>query len=155
MRSHCEGVKRPKQSRCCPKSFGPLDSSQPSQARAKMDTNERRQLEAREHVTFTNRISLWLKAAGVDDSDVRATLAVGLADLTHAASVATKHLEGMLNEQLADSESADRALEHAVGISTYLFTELKDHLLEIEEVWETEIEERLAERGSPDPQEDV
>jgi hypothetical protein len=100
-------------------------------------------------VAFTDRIATWLARAGVDDLDKRATLAVGLADVVFAARVATDDLMAMLQEDLSEPKSADRALSRAGSISTYLFGELKDHLLDIEALWEEEIEEKLAARGTP------
>ncbi|MEP7227853.1 MAG: hypothetical protein ABI785_10865 [Gemmatimonadales bacterium] len=41
-------------------------------------------------------------------------------------------------------------MEHATGISTYLFGEAKDHLLELELFWEEHVEERLAALGTPE-----
>jgi len=56
----------------------------------------------------------------------------------------------MLAEDPTDPESADRALEHAGAISAYLFSEAKAHLLEVEALWESQIEERLAALGTPE-----
>jgi hypothetical protein len=105
---------------------------------------------AREPVTLIDRISAWLKNAGVRDADVRATLAVGLCDFLDAARNTEGHLEAMLAEDLDQPESADRALEHAAGLGVYLFSEAKDHLEELEALWESQVEERLAALGTPE-----
>ena len=116
-----------------------------------MDQNEHRRERARTQVAFTDRISAWLRRSGVQDADVRATLAVGVADFLDAARTAGAHLAAMLSEDPTHPESADRALEHAGAISAYLFGEAKDHLLELEALWDSQIEERLAALGTSEP----
>jgi hypothetical protein len=119
-----------------------------------MDRNEQKENGPQAALALVNRISVWLKKAGVQDSEVRATLAIALADFLDAARTTGEHLEAMLSQDPAQPESADRALEHAGSISAYLFGEAKDHLLEIEELWETEVEERLAALGTPESPQD-
>ncbi len=116
-----------------------------------MDRVKQNDERSRSVVIFTERISAWLKKAGVQDGDVRATLAVGLADFLYAARTTGEHLEGMLSEDPSAPDGADRALEHAGAISAYLFGEAKNHLLELETLWETQVEERLAALGAPEP----
>jgi hypothetical protein len=41
-------------------------------------------------------------------------------------------------------------LEHAAGLGVYLFSEAKDHLEELEALWESQVEERLAALGTPE-----
>jgi len=114
---------------------------------AKKADHQQRTLEV---VALTDRISTWLKKSGVDDGDIRATLAVGLTGFLEAARTTRERLEAMLAEDPTDLESADRALEHAGVISAYLFSEARDHLLEVEALWESQIEERLAALGTPE-----
>jgi hypothetical protein len=114
-----------------------------------MDRDEQHEDRARATVALANRISAWLKKSGVQDPEVRTTLAVELADFLDAARNTGEHLEGMLSQDPAQPESADRALEHAGSISVYLFGEAKDHLLELEALWEAQVEERLAALGTP------
>lgn len=118
------------------------------------DESEGRE-QARKVIAATNRISVWLTQAGVTDTDRRVTLAVGLADLISAAQVVETQLNEMLSEDVRDPAAADRALANACAISAWLFTELKDHLLELEEIWEPEVETRLAALGTPDATEDT
>jgi hypothetical protein len=113
-----------------------------------MDRNEQQGDRPRATVALTERISAWLTNAGVQDPEVRATLAVGLADFLDAARTTGEHLEAMLSLDPAQPETADRALEHASSIAVHLFGEAKDHLLELEALWEMQVEERLAALGT-------
>src|SRR4051812_632032 len=115
---------------------------------------EDHQQRTRAVLALTDRVSAWLKRSGVQDGDIRATLAVGLADFLEAARTTGEHLESMLAEDPGNPQSADRALEHASAMSVHLFGEAKDHLLELEALWERQIEERLAALGSPESDED-
>jgi hypothetical protein len=131
---------------------GPLGISRTS-LKETMSKSGDHQQRTRAVVALTDRISAWLKKSGVQDGTIRATLAVGLADFLEAARTAGEHLEAMLAEDLGTPASADRALEQAGVISAYLFSEAKDHLLELEAVWESQVEERLAALGTPDASE--
>ena len=100
---------------------------------------------------LAGRFSAWLKRAGVRQGDTRASLAVGLSDFLDASRHTQAHIEAMLAEDPIDPEGADRALEYAAHIGILLFSEAKDHLLELEALWKKEVEERLAGRGAPEP----
>jgi hypothetical protein len=103
-----------------------------------------------QHVMLTGRVSDWLRRAGVHDADARATLAVGLVDSLAAAQHVTMDLEAMLELDPDQPAQADEALRLASQMHAWLFTELKDHVAEMESVWEPAFEEELVKRCSPD-----
>ena len=106
-------------------------------------------------VALTNRVTKWLQRAGVSDEDRRVTLAVGIADSLSAAVHVAKHVERMLASDPITIDGAETALTAASGIEAWLFGELKDHLLELEECWESEIIDRLGGHLPPSPDEEL
>ena len=107
-----------------------------------------------ETVALSNRVTKWLQRAGVSDEDRRVTLSVGIADSLAAAVHVANAVERMLAADPISTEGASMALTAACDIEAWLFGELKDHLLEMEECWEAEIIHRLGERIPPDPDEE-
>jgi hypothetical protein len=105
---------------------------------------------AAEHIAFVSEIDDWLARAGVDDPDRRATLAVGLADSLRAADHVREDLRDSLRLDPSDPAQADQALSHVANIHVQLFTELKHHLLEMEDIWEEALEVPLDARSSTD-----
>ena len=108
---------------------------------------------AAQHVALTGRVSDWLRHAGVHDPDARATLAVGLVDSLAAAQRIAADLESLLALDPDQPAQADEALRLATNMDAWLFTELKDHVAEMELVWESVFENELAKRGSPEEEE--
>ena len=107
-----------------------------------------------QHVALTGRVSDWLRRAGVQEPDARATLAVGLVDSLAAARRIAADLESLLKLDPNQPAQADEALQLAANMHAWLFTELKDHVAEMEQVWEPAFENELAKRGSPEEEED-
>jgi hypothetical protein len=107
----------------------------------------------KEQIELTNTASQWLARAGVVDPDLRATLAVGLADSVHAMEVSLAEIEGMLSTDPTTEAGADQALTHCGVLGAYFFNELKWHLEDMASVWESALEGRLAERLPPDQDE--
>jgi hypothetical protein len=105
---------------------------------------------AEQHVALTGRVSEWLRKAGVHDADARATLAVGLVDSLAAARHVAADLEFLLQLDPDQPAQADEALRLTGRMHAWLFTELKDHVAEMESVWEPAFEEELVKRCSPD-----
>jgi hypothetical protein len=108
---------------------------------------------AEQQVALTGRLSEWLRRAGIEDPDARATLAVGLVDSLAAAQRIAADLESLLELNPAQPAQADEALQLAGNMHAWLFTELKDHVSDMELVWESAFENELARRGSPDEEE--
>ena len=103
------------------------------------------------HVAFTARLSQWLLSAGVQDPDARATLAVGLSDFLAAAKNAEADLEEMLACDPSIPEQADKALALTGQLAAWLFTEAKEHAIEMEAVWEEPFMTALDALGLPHP----
>jgi hypothetical protein len=103
------------------------------------------------HVAFAGRLSQWLLNAGVLDPEARATLAVGLSDFLAAAKHAEADLEAMLACDPSIPEQADRALTLTGQLAAWLFTEAKEHAIEMEAVWEEPFMTALDALGLPDP----
>jgi hypothetical protein len=114
------------------------------------DDSDARQREARAQVNFSNQVTLWLRHAGVNDEDARATLAVGIADVIHAMEVTTREFRGLLATDPSSEAGAEQALHHMALIGAYFFGEIKNHLEDMQRVWETVLEEVIAERLPPD-----
>jgi hypothetical protein len=109
---------------------------------------------SQQHVALTGRVSEWLRQAGVSDADARATLAVGLVDSLAAAQHVAADLERMLELNPSKPVEADSALQLAANMHAWLFTELKDHVAEMEAVWEEAFEEELVKHCSPEEADD-
>jgi hypothetical protein len=105
---------------------------------------------ATSHLELTSALSRWLNAAGIADDELRADLAVDLADTLHAAEVARAELGEILKLQIASRGQAALALQHAANIEVQLFSELKHHLEELESRWPL-LMEALDERAREDP----
>jgi hypothetical protein len=109
---------------------------------------------ARDTVDLSNRLSKWFKRAGVTDEERRVTLSLGLADsLTAAVSVANA-VEELLATDPTTVEGASASMRSAFAIETWLFGEIKDRIMELEECWESELITRLRERLPPDSEDD-
>ena len=117
-------------------------------------TPEEVQQWAREQIALTNRITRWLRAAGVTDEVARSTLAVGLGDSLYAMEVATREIHALLATDPTTEEGATRALHHCGMLGAFFFSELHDHLVDMRAVWEPAFEDRLAARLPPDPDDD-
>ena len=98
------------------------------------------------HVALANRVSKWLRRAGVENAKVRADIAVGIADSLAASTTMRRHLTRMLAADPRQSRGARKALHHAVFASTWMFDELLWHLQDMKRVWERHLENRLAKR---------
>ena len=99
-----------------------------------------------EHVAFTAQIDRWLMAAGVANADDRATLAVGLADSLRAAGQIATALDALLATDPRSTSGADEALTHLARMHVEMFNELKDHVAEMEPLWEGVLVEAVAAR---------
>jgi hypothetical protein len=102
------------------------------------------------HVRLTGRVSDWLRKAGVDNDEAQATLAVGLVDSLAAARHVATDLESLLDLDPSMPAEADHASQLAGQMHAGLFTELKDHVAEMEALWEPMLEEELAKLCPPD-----
>ena len=111
------------------------------------------QVVARAQIDLTNRITRWLRSAGVTSEDARSTLAVGLADTLYAMEVSTREIMAMLETDPTTESGASQALHHCGMLSAYLFGEVRDHLADMLVVWEPTLEEKLADRLPPDTEE--
>jgi hypothetical protein len=83
-------------------------------------------------VALTSVVSAWLERAGVNDGERRATLAVGIADSLAAAAQVADELELMLATDPTTADGAEAALTAPGSIDAWLFTELKNHVSELE-----------------------
>jgi hypothetical protein len=108
------------------------------------------QQSAGEQIALTNRITRWLKAAGVTDEVARSTLAVGLADSLYAMEVSAREIYALLATDPTIEEGASQALQHCGMLGAFLFSELHNHLEDMRAVWEPAFEDKLAARLPPD-----
>lgn len=88
-----------------------------------------------EHLEFTRSIDAFLSRIGVGSADERADLAVDLADTLYAARDVERMLSELLDVDPESPSQVDRALELTANIEVQLFTELKDHLLDLQQSW--------------------
>jgi len=101
---------------------------------------------ARRVVERVRQISAWLERAGVDNADARASIAVDLADALAGAERAAAALDAMLATDPTTPDGAGAALGYAAQVRTWLYTEVKYHLDDMDPLWEPEFEDKLAER---------
>ncbi|MET0395796.1 MAG: hypothetical protein ABW277_03120 [Longimicrobiaceae bacterium] len=94
---------------------------------------------------LTNRLTSWLRSAGVKDSE----MAVDFADILSAARHIEEILTQLLTVEPTRPEGADEALSHLGKLHVWLFGEMKHHLLELEDVW-PRLENRLVELAPKD-----
>lgn len=106
--------------------------------------------ESRAHPEKVRQVSAWLERAGVDNEDARSSIAVDLVDALAGAERAAAALEAMLATDPTTPEGAGEALGHAAKVHTWLYTEVKYHLDDMEPLWEPELEDRLADRVPDD-----
>jgi hypothetical protein len=100
-----------------------------------------------ENVALAGRLSEWLRAAGVTHTE----MAVDLADIISAAKYAESALMEMLKLDVSNRTDADEALGRLGQLHTWLFTEMKHHLEELEQAW-PELETRLVALAPDDPE---
>jgi hypothetical protein len=108
---------------------------------------------ARAQIHLTNRITRWLRSAGVTDEGARSTLAVGLADTLYAMEVSAREIRALLATDPTTESGASQALHHCGMLGAYLFGEVHDHLADMLVVWEPAFEDKLAAKLPPDPEE--
>lgn len=87
-------------------------------------------------VAMARAIGDWLRTAGVDDDEDRASISVDLADALSAAEHIARRLKDLLRLDPRTRDEADEALAVAGEISVYLFEELKWHVTSLERMWE-------------------
>jgi hypothetical protein len=108
---------------------------------------------ARAQIDLSNRITRWLRSAGVTDADARSTLAVGLTDALYAMEVSTREIRAMLDTDPTTESGASQALHHCGMLAAYFFGEVRDHLADMLAVWEPALEDKLAAKLPPDSEE--
>ncbi len=101
---------------------------------------------AAEDAALADRISEWLRSAGVTHTE----MAVDLADIVGAAKYAENAIMELLKLDVRSPTDADSALEQLGRLDAWLFTEMKHHLEELQRAW-PELEGRLVELAPDDP----
>jgi hypothetical protein len=94
-----------------------------------------------QHVAFAGHLTRWLERAGMD-SDAASEMAVGFADILNAASRAAPELEALLSTDPRTHGGADAALGRLGYLNALFLTEIKDHLEDLVNHWES-LESRL------------
>ena len=94
-----------------------------------------------QHVAFANALARWVRRAGVSEEAV-GDLAVGFADVLHAAESARPELEALLALDPTKPADADQALSRLGYLNALFLTEMKSHIEDLDRRWE-ELEARL------------
>ena len=96
----------------------------------------------RRHVEFAGALDDWIERAGVTDPEVIADLAVGFADVIHAAGSAKKELDALLAIDPTTPKEADAALQRLAYLHVLFLDEIKNHIADLEKRWPV-LEQRL------------
>jgi hypothetical protein len=102
------------------------------------------------HVSFAGALNRWIERAGVADGDVRADLAVGMADILNAAAQAGRELEALMQLDPQRPDDADRALSTLAYLHVLFDHEIGGHLEDLRTRWSV-LEQALCATAPPDP----
>jgi hypothetical protein len=102
------------------------------------------------HVSFAAALNRWIERAGVADGDIRADLAVGMADILNAAAQAARELEALTQLDPQRPDDADRALSILAYLHVLFDTEIGGHLEDLRARWAV-LEQAVSATAPPDP----
>jgi hypothetical protein len=108
-----------------------------------MTSTQENDRDAAENLELTQRLTTWLRSAGI----ARTTAAVDLADVLAAAKRADTLVRRLLKLKPDRPQDADEALRILGQLRAWLITEMKPHLDDLEKAWPI-LESRIERLGS-------
>ena len=93
--------------------------------------------DTQQHVAFAGALARWIECAGVTNSEAVADLAVGMADVLHAAAQAAQELDALLQLDPRHPAGADAALTRLGKLNALFLFEMSHHLEDLTWRWES------------------